>query len=94
MALRSDFFVPLPHKGQVTSTSVGSVVYEELVNSLQANSLNKQKFVPAGYAHRPDLIANLFFDGPSSWWALMETNGLFDPFESLNLNELIYLPNE
>ena len=94
MAKRDDYFFPLPHKGNMTTISAGSVPYEFMVRGLQGNLYNKQKFVPAGYAHRPDLIADLFFDGASSWWAVMEINGLFDPFEDLNLNDMIYLPDE
>ena len=94
MANRGDFFVPLPHKGQITTISAGSLSYEALIDNLQSSVYNRQKFVPAGYAHSPDLIADLFFDGASSWWAVMEINGLSDPFEDLNLNDMVYLPDE
>jgi len=94
MPNRGDYFIPLPHKGKVTSIGAGSVAYERVVSILQTNVSNSQRFVPAGYAHRPDLIASLFLDGPSSWWTVMAINSLVDPFESLNLNEMIYLPDE
>jgi|TARA_R100001143_G_scaffold32813_1_gene31507 hypothetical protein len=94
MPNRGDYFIPLPHKGKVTSIGAGSLAYETVVEILQSNPTNSQRFVPAGYAHRPDLIANLFLDGPSSWWSVMAINALVDPFESLNLNDTIYLPDD
>jgi len=85
-------YISLYHKGKSVPTSVGSVVYENSIISIGAIA-SSEKFVPAGYAHRPDLIANLFLDGASSWWVVMELNGLSDPFDSLKLNERIALPN-
>ena len=93
MASRSSGgYIDLYHKGRNVSTTVGSVLYENGIISLGGIPA-VEKFVPAGYDHRPDLIANLFFDGPSSWWLVMELNGLSDPFDSLKLGERIMLPN-
>ena len=85
-------YIGLYHKGRSVPTSVGSVIYENSIISLGGIPA-VEKFVPAGYEHRPDLISNLFFDGPSSWWLVMELNGLSDPFDSLKLGERIMLPN-
>ena len=82
----------LYHKGKTTSTSVGSLEYGNTINSL-ASLGSVEKFIPAGYEHRPDLISNLFFDTPNYWWAVMELNGLSDPFESLNVNDRVMLPD-
>jgi len=76
----------LYHKGKTTSTSVGSLAQLTSLGSVE-------KFIPAGYEHRPDLISNLFFDTPNYWWAVMELNGLSDPFESLNVNDRVMLPD-
>lgn len=93
MATRSGSgYITLYHKGKKVPTSVGSIIYENSIISL-AGIPSVEKFIPAGYDHRPDLISNLFFDGPSSWWVVMELNGLSDPFENLKLNERIVLPN-
>ena len=85
-------YISLYHKGKTISTTVGSIIYEGTVNRM-ARSTGEEKFIPAGYAHRPDLIANVFFDGPTSWWSVMASNGLSDPFESLNVGDRIGLPD-
>ena len=84
----------LPHKGKVTTTYLGSRAYSNYISDFETTIANSEKFVPAGYAHRPDLIAELFLGGAKNWWVLMDTNGLFDPFESLKLSERIALPND
>lgn len=84
------FLVTLPHKGKTITTTVGSSSYESFVRSLRQINLEPSR-VPAGYEHRPDLIANLFMGSPEKWWLICETNGIFDPFESLNLNDVINL---
>ena len=83
-------YIGLYHKGKVVSTTVGSLSYRNILNEISGGD---EKFIPAGYEHRPDLIANLFFKDPSYWWAVMERNGIFDPFEELNLGDRVVLPN-
>jgi hypothetical protein len=86
-------FIALYHKGKTVGTTVGSVLNDRTVSQLQAITGGEEKFIPAGYAHRPDLIANLFFGGPQGWWEVMSVNGLSDPFESLNVGDRVSLPN-
>jgi hypothetical protein len=84
-------YIPLTHKGKTVSTTVGSISHTINVAKMIGATGNKERFIPAGYAHRPDLIANLFLGGPSAWWQVMAINGLFDPFESLKLGDRITL---
>ena len=79
------------HKGKTISTSVGSIAYEAESMGLRSSINNREHYVPAGYANRPDLISSLFFNGPSDWWIVMEKNGLSDPFESLKVGDKIIL---
>ena len=85
-------FISLYHKGKTISTTVGSTLHEGTVQQIQ-RTIGTEKFIPAGYAHRPDLISNLFFDGPGAWWSVLAINGLSDPFESLNVGDRIGLPD-
>ena len=80
--------IGITHKGKTITTTVGSTVYENFSSNLKQAQLEPGR-VPAGFEHRPDLIANLFFGSPEKWWLICETNGIFDPFESLNLNDII-----
>ena len=78
------------HKGKKITTSVGSNSYDSFTNSI-INTGTKGR-IPAGYAHRPDLISDLFTNTPASWWAICEANSIFDIFEELNAGDSIKLP--
>jgi len=80
--------VVINHKGVEIPTSVGSLSYEGVV----LRGLVSSGSIPLGYAHRPDLIANLFLDTPNLWWYICEQNSIFDIFEQLNSGDLINLP--
>ena len=87
-------FIDITHKGRVIQTSVGSVQYEKTFCGLRSNENfpNKIASIPAGYAHRPDLISNLWLETPGLWWFLCERNNIFDIFEQMNVSDRIYLP--
>ena len=89
---REQYLIPITHKGKTILTSVGSTIYENSTSNAD-NSMFRAGFVPAGYDHRPDLISNLFFGNSDNWWTVMEINGLSDPFESLNIQDEVRLPN-
>lgn len=77
------------HKGVQIPTSVGSLSYEGTLSG----GLRSSGTIPLGYAHRPDLIANLFLETPNLWWYICEQNSIFDIFEQLNSGDLINLPH-
>lgn len=79
------------HKGVLIPTSVGSRAYESSYgpNTRGATTLGN---IPAGYPHRPDLIANLFLRDPGLWWIICEKNNVFDIFEELKTGSAIRLP--
>ena len=82
------------HKGKKIYTSVGSRSYEAVYsgeNSTAGSGLRNGN-IPDGYAHRPDLIANLFINTPSQWWVVCERNSIFDVFEQLNSGDAIRIP--
>ena len=89
--LRSNLMISFPHKGKPISTSVGSLEYEIIVDRLLAKN-NRLGGVRIGYEHRPDLMSNLFFDSPHSWWVICEMNAVTDPFEDLNISDELKLP--
>ena len=84
--------VVINHKGKKISTSVGSRRYELLYSGLNVGDGLRNGNVATGYAHRPDLIANLFRGDPSAWWIICETNAIFDVFEQLNSGDAIRVP--
>ena len=82
------------HKGKKIFTSVGSRRYEAVYcgETTTAGAGLKNGNIPSGYAHRPDLIANLFTTTPSQWWIICERNAIFDVFEQLNAGDAIRIP--
>ena len=86
--------ITISHKGKVLTTSVGSKGYERLYSGLGANlnHYNKVGKIPVGYDSRPDLITNLFFGSPDSWWLICERNNYFDVFEQINVGDRIIIP--
>ena len=87
--------VVVNHRGKLIPTSVGSLRYETLFTEYQGSLTKGQSTgnIPAGYAHRPDLIANLFMNTPGAWWIVCEQNSIFDVFEQLNSGDHIRLPS-
>ena len=51
-------------------------------------------WVPKGFEHRPDLIADVLFNSPVNWWVVMQANMIFSPFEQLNTGDHILIPRE
>lgn len=87
-------FITLMHKGKKLTTTVGSKGYESTFGGLRPPALANHTVgnIPYGYAHRPDLVADLFYNSPSAWWRVCEVNNIFDVFEQLNSGNQIYLP--
>jgi hypothetical protein len=82
----------ITHKGKNIPTSVGSFSYESLYSESKEEGTYRNGNIPAGYSHRPDLIANLFTGTPSQWWVICEDNAIFDVFEQLNSGDVIRVP--
>ena len=84
--------VTVDHRNIKTNTIVNSEKFDLLLNNLDDAYEYEVGYIPAGYAHRPDLIANLFYGSPKNWWLLMLVNGVSDPFEGFNENDKILIP--
>jgi len=81
----------ISHKRKNTDTVIGSKEFEEFLNTYE-NFEYFVGYVPAGYAHRPDLIANVFYGSPANWWLILRVNNISDPFEGLNVGDRILIP--
>jgi len=82
------------HKGHSIPTSVGSLQYEVVYGGDLETKFFPRTLggIPAGFGHRPELIANLFLDTPNLWWVICERNAIFDVFEELKMGDTIYIP--
>ena len=82
----------IEHRAATVLSVVASKSYNTFLTNINALYEYKIGFVPAGYAHRPDLISNLFFGTPAYWWLLMEVNNVTDPFEGFDVGDRILIP--
>jgi len=85
-------FLDVKHKGKVTKTSVGSKEADKLITIMDKAYEYEVAYVPAGYANRPDLISDIFYDTAANWWLILLANNIPDPFEGLNVGDRILIP--
>jgi len=85
-------FTEVRHKNAVVTTIVGDPSFDNFLLNYENNFSFKEGFVPAGYEHRADLIANLFLNDSNLWWLVLLVNNLNDPFEGLNIGDKIIIP--
>jgi len=85
--------VEVSHRNAIVTTIVNSPVFDAYISNIGKNSNNYEVgYIPAGYAHRPDLISNVYYGSVKNWWLLMLVNDITDPFESFKLHERIIVP--
>jgi hypothetical protein len=84
--------VIVQHRNIQTNTIVNASKFDSLLGDLDSAYDYEVGYVPAGYAHRPDLISNVFYGTPKNWWLLMLVNNISDPFEGFNVNDAILIP--
>ena len=82
--------VTIIHKGKKVTTSVGSVADDD-ISSNSSTPYNVGR-VPLPHAHRPDLVADLFYGSSDKWWTILQFNGFSDPFEDLPQGKYVKIP--
>lgn len=80
------------HRGAKVTTILNTPSFDNLIRNLDKAYEYEIGYVPAGFDHRPDLIANVFYGKPNNWWLLMLVNNISDPFEQFSLNQKIFIP--
>lgn len=79
------------HKNKLVVTTIGSNNFPSYYISL--DNLNfRVGYIPAGYEHRADLIANLFCKTSLNDWLICYFNNIKDPFNELNVGDRILIP--
>jgi hypothetical protein len=84
--------VKVRHKNATITTIVNSPVFDDIITNLEDAYTYEVGLVPAGYEHRPDLIANTFYGDAANWWLLMLVNTIPDPNQGFKINERILIP--
>ena len=79
------------HKDKTIATSLNTELSEYLIQ-IQNNGY-QVGYIPAGYEHRPDLISDLFYNTTSYDWLILMFNNIKDPFQELNVDDRILIPN-
>ena len=80
------------HRNVTTTTILNTPKFDRILSNLGDAYEYEVGYVPAGYEHRPDLIANVFYGSPQNWWLLMLVNGISDPGEGFTQNQRIIIP--
>ena len=80
------------HRKKLVTTSFNSEEHENLLARIPDGFSYKVGHVPAEYAHRPDLISNVFYDTPGYWWFILLFNNITDPLEGLNAGDIVLIP--
>ena len=83
-------YIRLKHKGEITTTSVGSS-YDDFLLDLDSRPSRPGR-IPPYCSNRPDLLADIFYESPGYWWYAMQYNSFVDPFEYLNPGDEIFIP--
>lgn len=84
--------IRVQHRSIITNTIVNTEKFDSILSDIDDAFEYEVGYVPNGYAHRPDLISNVFYGSPKNWWLLMLVNGIDDPFEGFNENDRILIP--
>ena len=84
--------IRVQHRSIITNTIVDTEKFDSILSDIDDAFEYEVGYVPNGYAHRPDLISNVFYGSPKNWWLLMLVNGVDDPFEGFNENDRILIP--
>jgi hypothetical protein len=79
------------HKNKSVATTLNSFKFELFTKNLEDYDYDVG-VIPAGYEHRADLISNLFYNTPTFDWFICLANDVYDPFQQLNIGDLIKIP--
>ena len=82
----------IKHRNVIVTTSLSSEGMDNLLKNLPDNLEVRNGRVPVEFAHRPDLISNIFYNTPGYWWLLMLVNGIDDPYEGFREGDPILIP--
>lgn len=83
--------VEVIHRDRKISTTLNSQEFEKFVGQMDNFDFDVGN-IPPGFEHRADLISNLFYDTPTLDWLICWFNNVSDPFQQLNVMDLIKIP--
>lgn len=80
------------HKGKTLASALISTSYQNFVEDLDSLFEFEEVMVTPEVKHRPDLISYAFYNTVDFDWLVLLCNNIKDPFESLNVGDLLRLP--
>ena len=83
---------PTLHRKVTLPLCPGNKDYDYIVENYENIYNFEYVYILNGYEHRPDLIANVFYNTPEYEWLVLLVNHISDPFEDLNVGDRIRLP--
>jgi len=76
------------HKEKNVATCLNSNRFKQFVANLDSAPF-EVGVIPAGFEHRADKIAELFYGSPSLDWLICWANNVYDPLQQLNVGDRI-----
>jgi len=80
------------HKGKTLATALANIEYQNFVEDLDNAFEYEEVMVTPEVKHRPDLIADAFYDSVDLDWLVLLCNNISNPFQGLNVGDKIRLP--
>ena len=80
------------HKGKDVSTSLNTE-FENLLTEGPKDKKYRKGAVISYIENRPDTLSYIYYNTPYQWWYIMAFNNMKDPFEDMNLNDRILIPD-
>jgi hypothetical protein len=82
----------ISHRNCKVRTILNTPIFDNMIKNMDVAYNYEVGYIPNGFAHRPDLIANVFNGTPDKFWLLMLINNKPDPNESFNVRERLLIP--
>tara|TARA_R110000824_G_scaffold62437_4_gene165368 strand:- start:435 stop:728 length:294 start_codon:yes stop_codon:yes gene_type:complete len=80
------------HKGRALATALSNIEYQNFIEGLDTSFEYEEVMVTPEVKHRPDLIADAFYDSVDLAWLVLLCNNISNPFQGLNVGDIIRLP--
>jgi len=80
------------HRNCKVTTTLNTPIFDNMIMNMRRAFNYEVGYIPDGFQHRPDLIANVFTGSPDNWWLLMLINNMNDPNEKFKRNDRLLIP--
>lgn len=80
------------HRDKKVTSIVGNKSADSFFSNSNFDRQTKPAIIPPGFKNRPDMISDLFYNGPDMLWLLCLSSNKYDVFEDFTSGEIIRIP--